>query len=102
MDSDKLNGRRVEIVETETVEEINPTESRGTAGTRGAERASTESERRPAEFGATPNPIAERAMVEKEEGGGLPNMGPESVPSSGMERAATDPTGSSDWDESNP
>jgi protease I len=51
----------------------------------------------------TPNPIAERAIVEKEAGGGIPNMGPESVPSSGMDRAATDPlVGDSDWDTTNP
>lgn len=55
------------------------------------------------EFGATTGPVAERALREKEHGGGMPNMGPESVPSSGMNRAATDPlVGNSDWDTSNP
>jgi len=55
------------------------------------------------EFGATTGPIADRAITEKEHGGGLPNMGPESVPSSGMDRAATDPlVGDSDWDTTNP
>jgi protease I len=56
----------------------------------------------PREYEVTPNPVAERANERREAGGGIPNMGPESVPSTGMHRAATDPVGSSDWDESNP
>lgn len=58
---------------------------------------------RQTQFGATSNPVADRALEEKERGGGLPNMGPESVPSSGMDRAATDPlVANDDWDTTNP
>lgn len=91
MDDDRLNGARAATT---------PDAAARDAGARGA---SSRDEQPPREFEVTPNPVAERANAEKEAGGGLPNMGPESVPSSGMERAATDPlVGDSDWDTTNP
>lgn len=116
MDSGRLNGKGVAILATDGVEEVELTAPRKALDAAGARtqlvspegdttkaRQHDHAADRQATFGTTPSVAADGAIREQAHGGGPPNVGPESVPSNGRNRNATDPlVGDSDWDTTNP